>query len=169
MATTGNLITVLPDTLSQDNDWEIEVTCHEDRQDEISCFTSFTLCLDEDNQCNVSFFSDDASFLDEDFDDLSTSSSIGSIESYYIEEIIEDDFSRSTHAEMETDMDSSNKTPVVIPLATKIIQKEEREWKHLLARRKHLMAHRPIRERRRGRKRPSRNATPAVLRRSVTE
>lgn len=164
---TNNLINpLLNSNMSrEDHDYDISVTCQEDRMEEASCFSTFTLCLDEDNEwCDVSLFTDDdASFLEEELDDISLGE-----ESYYIEEVILGDSSRSTTTEIETDMDITKIPVAVMPLAAQIIQNEEREWKPLLARRNVL------RERRRGGRRPNRRSgksttSKTALRRSVTE
>ena len=135
---TSNNNNILPETLSRGDESLDELILsdrcvEEDASDEFSVFSEFTLSLDEDDQCSVSVLDDDASFLQDD-DDLSTGSCD---EAYNTQVVIPDDVSHSTRTEIDTN-------PLV---ATKsVIQTEERHS---------LRPRSPMRQRRRGGRRPA--------------
>ncbi|KAL3936807.1 MAG: hypothetical protein SGBAC_007961 [Bacillariaceae sp.] len=139
--TTATYNSVLPSTMDR--------TCLEDNLAEHFNVTPFTLSLEEDAECSVSVIDeDDASFLGESYDD---SSSVGSASEEDEEDVLAvfaDDLEISARTETTTDNTAPKSIAVVInPLLTQ---------------------RRPLRQRRRGGRRPVKRGQQPVKVQSCT-
>ncbi|CAJ1951864.1 unnamed protein product [Cylindrotheca closterium] len=119
MTSTNNIKNILPGSFA------LSVSCHEDLRalDNDSSVTSFTLSLDEDDQCDVSLFGDDeASFMGEDFDETPA----GPCEHHNEEVPLVDHLEISERTEISTGNapKSTGKS-----LATNIREQQEKDWK----------------------------------------